>query len=207
MTEDLFTYSEAEDRPPPQSGPRTETFTVELPHPDASVVSVHPLYGDRWSVTIKDRHGGGKYTTIETGVGPDTLTASRSVGAAVLAGIERRQAAELEERERLAARRASAPARAPLPGAATYPSGASVRPALAPRSRRKTESQGPGAAYTGSVPRNADVWDVQSVPGRGLSVRVILKVGLVWVDTHTSEERVFPTIRLAKDGTRAAVRA
>lgn len=173
--------------------PRTLELEIELPHPDAELVCVRPLWDGSWAVTLRDRLGVGSYATV-TGRAETTLAACWQAGPPLRAQIQKRI-----EKDRAFAN-ASAARRAALPRPEPYPSGRGVTTALGRASVGRAESQTVSGPYTGSVPRNAASWHCED--GR---FRVTLKHGLVWPDTRGTEERVFSTLRIAKDVTRGAV--
>ncbi len=177
---------------------------VYLPHPDAALICVRtkcPELGGGYEVVLRDRFGVG-HEAVVTGRGPTPESASRSCADRLLAAISAREARTAE----LAARRSAAQADRALRPDPTPRAG--PRPSPAGRLNRRTGSINSGrataatgnAGYTGSVPRNADLWEVNTT-----GIRVRLKDGLCWSDSGTREERVFATVRLAKTATRGAI--
>ena len=169
-------------------------LSVELPDPDAVLVSIQSMYDGTWVVTVCDRLGVG-VDHIHSARAATALEASQATASALTKSIaDRRQKAQELATSR-AARSGAAPGPAiPLPGRPPARLGARPSP---PSGSAVT---GGSLGYTGSVPRNAAEWIVD--PG---AVTVSLKTGLVWPDTRTTERRVFPTIRTAKDLTRGAL--
>lgn len=176
------------------SAPGLVTIAVELPHEDARLLTVGPTYDGQWRVVLCDRHGVGVGHVV-TGFGPDPLSASRSTHERLLAAI----AARVERSAQVAAA-SGALGRAFTAASGTIPA-AAKRARAAPAGVAKPTRAGGSVPYAGSVPRNASQWLVETD-----GVHVSLHPGLVWPDTGGSEDRVFPTIRIAKDVTRGAVR-
>lgn len=198
---DLFSWKVVEDFSPGDvDPPEPEPFVpvtvkmeVELPHPDAVLVVVRLMHDGTWVVSMRDRFGVGPESMF-TVRAADPLTASRMIADPLVEAIGKRI-----DKDRVIAD-ASAARRAALGAGGTYPSGRSVRPLQQARRVGRAESPTVTGPYTGSVPRNALLWDVSSS-----GVRVHLRPGLAWPDTGGVEERVFPTVRIAKDVTRGAV--
>lgn len=174
---------------------RTLTLgAIYLPHPDVDLVCVHSKCGGDYEVVLRDRLGVG-HESIVTGRGPDPESASRSCADRLLAAISAREARTAE----LAARRSGPQADHTLRPDPTPRAGPRPSPAPTLRPQQPTRATG-DAGYAGSVPRNADLWEVNTT-----GVRVRLKDGLCWSDSGTREERVFATVRLAKTATRGSI--
>lgn len=169
-------------------------IAVVLPHPDAVLVNVGPMYDGTWRVVLRDRFGVG-HEAIVSGRGADPLQVSRELGPRLLASIAARVEKQAKFAEASAAR-----TRAFSAGSGTIPA-APKRARAAPAGLAKPSHAGGSVPYSGSVPRNASRWDVEPD-----GVHVSLQPGLVWDDVGGREDRVFKTIRIAKDVTRGAVR-
>lgn len=193
---DLFSFVDREAPSTPvyareevPTGPRTLTLEIEIPHEEAELVVVRPKYDGSWEVVIADSRGVGDRSVY--GRGPNPLLASRQTHAAILKRIETRKTEEA--RRRTAARPVGG--RLPAPPLPYRPN-----PQHPPSTSPGVTAPSAGANLPGA-PRAASVWERV-----GSGMRVRLKEGYVWPDMWESQERVFQTLRMAKDITRAAIR-
>lgn len=157
---------------------------VDLSVPEGLSLSCIRRTHDGWSASVNDHPWLDVHVTRVAGTPQEALDAA----VAVALPLAEMAAAKRAEYWASAAARAAA---APDP---------SVRraPARAPATR--AGSAAPlVTGWTGSVPRAAAEWHVE-----GGRVRVRLRDGLVYADDG-STEREFPTVRRAKDETRAAI--